>query len=138
MVNHDIRLLIVTINQATILHGLLTLGRYWACDKINKWLWLRWDTIVVTYRGLDHCWWRLVTTSILNKGTMISWVWECVSHWVIQRTSELKDYSPSIFFYGNLTYVPYKMMSSPQSVHGFRQSIRDYSVLPPNWRDDLS
>ena len=30
------------------------------------------------------------------------------------------------------------MISCPQSIHGFRQFIWNYSALPPNWRDDLS
>ena len=30
------------------------------------------------------------------------------------------------------------MISCSQLVHGFGQSSRDYSVLPPNWRNDLS
>ena len=35
-VDHDARLSIVMIHQATILHGLLTLRGYWAHAKINK------------------------------------------------------------------------------------------------------
>ena len=32
-----------------------------------------WDPKVVIYPyGLGHCWWRLVATRMLNKGTMIS------------------------------------------------------------------
>ena len=29
------------------------------------------------------------------------------------------------------------MISNSQSVHGFRQSIKNYNTLPPNWIDDL-
>ena len=36
IVNHDIRLSIVMIHQATILHGLSTLRRYWTCVIVNK------------------------------------------------------------------------------------------------------
>ena len=30
------------------------------------------------------------------------------------------------------------MISSSQLIHGFGQSCRDYSTLPPDWNDDLS
>ena len=29
-------------------------------------------------------------------------------------------------------------MSSPQLVHGFKQSIENCNTLPPNWKNDLS
>ena len=29
------------------------------------------------------------------------------------------------------------MISNSQSVHGFRQSIKNYNTLPSNWIDDL-
>ena len=38
-VNHDTRLSIVMIHQATILHGLSSLRGYWAYAKINRRLW---------------------------------------------------------------------------------------------------
>ena len=39
----------------------------------QKALTCEWDTKVVIYPyGLGHCWWRLVATSIVNIGTMIS------------------------------------------------------------------
>ena len=34
--------------------------------------------------------------------------------------------------------VPCKMISSSQLIHGFGQSCRDYSTLPPDWNDNLS
>ena len=53
---------------------LLTLTGYWICaKKKKKTLTYRWDLKVVMYPyGLGHYWWRLVTTSILNRDTMIS------------------------------------------------------------------
>ena len=36
------------------------------------------------------------------------------------------------------SWVPCKQISCLQLVHGFGQSSRDYSAIPPNWRDDLS
>ena len=36
------------------------------------------------------------------------------------------------------SWVPFKLISISQQVHGLKQSIWDYSAPPPNWRDDLS
>ena len=37
-----------------------------------------------------------------------------------------------------MSRVPCRVISSPQSIHGFGKSMRDCSALSPNWRDDLS
>ena len=43
------------------------------CQNQQEALTYGWDLKVVIYLyGLGHCWWRLMTTSILNIGTMIS------------------------------------------------------------------
>ena len=43
------------------------------CQNQQKVLTFGWDLKVVIYPyGLDHRWWRLMTTSILNMDTMIS------------------------------------------------------------------
>ena len=43
------------------------------CQSQQKTLTYGWDPKVVIYvYGLGYCWWRLVATCILNKGTMIS------------------------------------------------------------------
>ena len=71
--NHEARLSIVMIHQTTILHELSTLRGYWVYAKINRRLWpMGWDPkMVISPYGLGHCWWRLVATGILNRGTMI-------------------------------------------------------------------
>ena len=35
-------------------------------------------------------------------------------------------------------WIPYTMINSSQFVHEFGQSIKDYSALHPNWKDDFS
>ena len=43
------------------------------CQNQQEALTYGWDPKVVIYSyGLRHCWWRLVATSILNRGTMLS------------------------------------------------------------------
>ena len=43
------------------------------CENQQETLIFGWDPKVVIYPyGLGHCWWRLVVTGILNRGTMIS------------------------------------------------------------------
>ena len=38
----------------------------------------------------------------------------------------------------SMLWIPYKLMSGSQLVHELRQSVRGYSALLPNWRDELS
>ena len=46
------------------------------CQNQQKVLIYEWDPKVAIYPyGLGYCWWRLVTTGILNRGSMIS-------HWI--------------------------------------------------------
>ena len=72
--NHDARVSIVMIHQATILHELSTLRGFLSLwQNQHEALTYGWDPKVVIYPyGLGHCLWRPVATSILNKGTMIS------------------------------------------------------------------
>ena len=63
--NHDTRLSIVMIHQATILHGLSTLREYWAYAKINRRLWpmgetLKWSYILMYWFTIDGDPWQQV------------------------------------------------------------------------------
>ena len=65
MVNHDVRLSIVMIHQAIILHGLSTLKWYWVCIKIHRRLWpmgetLKWSYIPMDLVTIDESWWQQV------------------------------------------------------------------------------
>ena len=63
MVNHDVRLSIVMIHSAIILHGLSTLREYWAYAEINRRLWsmsetLKWSYIPKDWVTIDGGWWQ--------------------------------------------------------------------------------
>ena len=65
MVNHDTRLSIVMIHQATMQHGLLTLRKYWGNAKINRRLCpmgetLKWSYIPIDWVLVDGGWWQQV------------------------------------------------------------------------------
>ena len=65
MMNHDVRLSIFMIHQATILHEFSTLRGYLAYIKINRRLWprgknLKWAYIPMNWVTIDGCWWQHV------------------------------------------------------------------------------
>ena len=79
MANHNTKLSIVMIDQATILHGLSTLKRYWVCAKVNIRLRPMGETLKChIFLWIGSLLIEAGDIGILNIGTMISYGIEVV------------------------------------------------------------
>ena len=66
---------------------------------------LRWSHILMDWVTTDGGQWQQVFSI---KAPLYFMRLKCVFPWVIQKACDLKDYGHNIFFYGNLTYAPWR------------------------------